>query len=51
MREKGINKDAVIELLETALISAIRKKYGNKSSIKIRLILKVLILIFLKLKK
>ncbi|HQD36951.1 MAG TPA: transcription termination factor NusA [Thermodesulfovibrio thiophilus] len=37
MREKGINKDAVIELLETALISAIRKKYGNKSSIKIKI--------------
>ncbi len=26
MREKGITKDDVIELLETALISAIRKK-------------------------
>lgn len=37
MREKGISKDAVIELLETALISAIRKKYGNKSSIKIKI--------------
>lgn len=37
MRDKGITKDAVIELLETALISAIRKKYGNKSSIKIKI--------------
>ncbi len=37
MREKGISKDTVIELLETALISAIRKKYGNKSSIKIKI--------------
>ncbi len=37
MREKGIGKDTVIELLETALISAIRKKYGNKSSIKIKI--------------
>ncbi len=37
MREKGINKDAVIELLETALISAIRKKYGNKSTIKLKI--------------
>lgn len=37
MREKGISKDAVIELLETALISAIRKKYGNKSTIKLKI--------------
>lgn len=37
MRERGINKDAVIELLETALISAIRKKYGNKSIIKLKI--------------
>lgn len=37
MREKGISKEAVMELLETALISAIRKKYGNKSSIKIKI--------------
>ncbi|MCS7215927.1 MAG: transcription termination factor NusA [Thermodesulfovibrio sp.] len=37
MREKGITKDAVLELLETALISAIRKKYGNKSSIRIKI--------------
>jgi N utilization substance protein A len=37
MREKGINKDAVIELLEAALISAIRKKYGNKSTIKLKI--------------
>lgn len=37
MRERGINKEAVIELLETALISAIRKKYGNKSTIKLKI--------------
>ncbi len=37
MREKGISREAVVELLETALISAIRKKYGNKSSIKIKI--------------
>lgn len=37
MKEKGIGKDAVIELLEAALISAIRKKYGNRSSIKIKI--------------
>ncbi|MCS7203217.1 MAG: transcription termination factor NusA [Thermodesulfovibrio sp.] len=37
MKEKGVNKDTVIELLEAALISAIRKKYGNKSSIKIKI--------------
>lgn len=37
MRERGINKDAVIKLLETALISAIRKKYGNKSVIKLKI--------------
>lgn len=37
MREKGIGKDAVIELLETALISAIRKKYGNKSTIRLKI--------------
>lgn len=37
MRERGISKDAVIELLETALISAIRKKYGNKSTIKLKI--------------
>lgn len=37
MREKGISKDAVIELLEAALISAIRKKYGNRSSIRLKI--------------
>lgn len=37
MREKGVSKDTVIELLEAALISAIRKKYGNKSTIKIKI--------------
>jgi N utilization substance protein A len=37
MREKGFSKESVIQLLESALISAIRKKYGNKSSVLIRI--------------
>lgn len=37
MKEKSITKDAVVELLETVIISAIKKKYGNKSSIKIKI--------------
>jgi N utilization substance protein A len=37
MRERNINKDVIIDLLETALISAIRKKYGNKSTIRIKI--------------
>ena len=32
-REKGISKDILIEALESALLSAMRKKYGGRSNI------------------
>ena len=32
-REKGISKETLVEALESALLSALRKKYGGRTNI------------------
>lgn len=36
-REKGISRDALIEVLESALFSAVRKRYGNRTNISLKI--------------
>ncbi len=35
-REKGIPKETLVEALESALLSAMRKKYGGRTNIHLR---------------
>lgn len=36
-REKGISRDALLKVLETALLSAVRKKFGGRTNIDLRI--------------
>lgn len=36
-REKGISRDALIEVLESALFSAVRKRFGNRANITLKI--------------
>ncbi|MBI5211943.1 MAG: transcription termination/antitermination protein NusA, partial [Nitrospirae bacterium] len=36
-REKGISRDALLNVLEAALLSAVRKKFGGRTNIDLRI--------------
>jgi len=36
-REKGISRDSLLKVLEAALLSAVRKKFGGRTNIDLRI--------------